>query len=189
MMLMVYQDAPFQLIQTRSSYEEHIKPMLKERCFACHGSLKQGGLRLDTAMHIRERGAREPLIDLKHPDQSILLQQPDLDMEERMPPEGKAVDPAILEHVEAWIMGALTFARRRGRRSIRPLVLPPPVEATITTRGTHPIDAFQPIHRSMRWSLGPFPAAHVSALPESGECPSLSQRRLRVNQGTHRPTL
>ncbi|MGB1053881.1 MAG: DUF1549 domain-containing protein, partial [Limisphaerales bacterium] len=133
------------------SYEEHIKPMLKERCFACHGSLKQkGGLRLDTAMHIRERGAQEPLIDLKHPDQSILLQRlRTSDMEERMPPEGKAVDPAILERIEAWIAAGApgpSLEEEEGDPSDH-WSFQPPVEATITTRGTHPIDALlQPVH-------------------------------------------
>ena len=133
------------------SYEEHIKPMLKERCFACHGSLKQkGGLRLDTAMHIRERGAQEPLIDLKHPDQSILLQRlRTSDMEERMPPEGKAVDPAILERIEAWIAAGAPGPSLEEEESDPSdhWSFHPPVEATITTRGTHPIDALlQPIH-------------------------------------------
>ncbi|MEK9948841.1 MAG: DUF1549 domain-containing protein, partial [Verrucomicrobiales bacterium] len=133
------------------SYEEHIKPMLKERCFACHGSLKQkGGLRLDTAMHIRERGAQEPLIDLKHPDQSILLQRlRTSDMEERMPPEGKAVDPAILERIEAWIAAGAPGPSLEEEESDPSdhWSFHPPVEATITTRGTHPIDALlQSIH-------------------------------------------
>ena len=34
-------------------YLTHIKPALRERCFACHGAVKQeGGLRLDTATSV-----------------------------------------------------------------------------------------------------------------------------------------
>lgn len=38
-------------------YQQVLKPILRDRCFACHGVLKQeGGLRLDTAMAIRQGG-------------------------------------------------------------------------------------------------------------------------------------
>ena len=38
-------------------YERDIKPVLKARCYACHGALKQeAGLRLDTGMLIRQGG-------------------------------------------------------------------------------------------------------------------------------------
>ena len=38
-------------------YVAHIKPLFRERCFACHGSLAQKGkLRLDTAAQIRAGG-------------------------------------------------------------------------------------------------------------------------------------
>ena len=37
-----------------ADYLRDIKPVLKARCYACHGALKQkSGLRLDTAVNIR----------------------------------------------------------------------------------------------------------------------------------------
>jgi len=38
-------------------YAKDIKPLLKERCYACHGALKQkAGLRLDTVSAIKAGG-------------------------------------------------------------------------------------------------------------------------------------
>ena len=44
-------------------YVRQIKPILKERCFACHGALKQkAGLRLDSGTLIRKGGDGGPPI-------------------------------------------------------------------------------------------------------------------------------
>ena len=41
--------SPSLLADEPIDYVKQIKPVLRERCFACHGALKQeGGLRLDT---------------------------------------------------------------------------------------------------------------------------------------------
>ena len=43
--------------QTPVDYLRDIKPILKARCYACHGALKQeSGLRLDTGRSIRQGG-------------------------------------------------------------------------------------------------------------------------------------
>ena len=65
------------------------------------------------------------------------------------------------------------FTRRREGDPSDHWSFQPPVEATITTRGTHPIDALlQPIHEEHEvepQAISP-PAAHASALPGSGRC-------------------
>ena len=44
-------------------YLKQIRPILRERCIACHGSLKQeGGLRLDTAALAIKGGDSGPVI-------------------------------------------------------------------------------------------------------------------------------
>jgi hypothetical protein len=47
--------------EDRPDYLRHVKPLLAEKCFSCHGALKQeGGLRLDTARLAREGGDSGP---------------------------------------------------------------------------------------------------------------------------------
>ena len=45
----------------KSSYLKSIKPLLRDKCFACHSARKQeGGLRLDAASLIRKGGDSGP---------------------------------------------------------------------------------------------------------------------------------
>ena len=46
-----------------ADYLRQVKPVLAEKCFACHGALQQkGGLRLDTAQFVRDGGESGPAI-------------------------------------------------------------------------------------------------------------------------------
>src|SRR3954449_4849661 len=74
----------------RVDYTRDIKPLLRERCYACHGVLKQkAGLRLDTAALIREGGNKGPSVIPHQPGDSLLLARVSEPKESRrMPPEG-----------------------------------------------------------------------------------------------------
>lgn len=68
-------------------YTKDIKPLLKERCYACHGALKQkAGLRMDTAAAMRKGGDEGDILAADH---SLLLERvTTTDKHDRMPPEG-----------------------------------------------------------------------------------------------------
>ena len=64
-------------------YLDDVKPVFKQRCFACHGTLKQeAGLRLDTvaAMHAS---------DILGKDGVLIMRITSLENDVRMPPEGE----------------------------------------------------------------------------------------------------
>ena len=88
-------------------YESQVKPLLKERCFACHGSLKQkAGLRLDTVKAMRHGGEAGDV--LNGGEQALLLQRVvAADVEERMPPEGEgaALTADQVEILRRWLRG------------------------------------------------------------------------------------
>lgn len=86
-------------------YARDIKPVLKARCYACHGGLQQkAGLRLDTAALLRQGGKRGPILDSKEPGQSPLIQRLTAsDLNERMPPDGEPLSPAQVEQMRLWI--------------------------------------------------------------------------------------
>ena len=89
-----------------SAYEKEIKPVLKERCYACHGALKQkAGLRVDTVAFIKEAN----VIASGDPEKSELVQRiRSNDEEERMPPEGHALTQVEVKAITDWITaGAL----------------------------------------------------------------------------------
>ncbi|MCA9151619.1 MAG: hypothetical protein KDA92_20040, partial [Planctomycetales bacterium] len=57
-------------------YLRDIKPVLRERCFACHGAIKQaGGLRLDGATAISTGGDSGPVIEAGDAADSVLMQR------------------------------------------------------------------------------------------------------------------
>ncbi|PYM16269.1 MAG: colicin uptake protein [Verrucomicrobia bacterium] len=86
-------------------YVREIKPLLKGRCYACHGVLKQkGGLRLDTGAAIH-RGGKHGLIILTNDVASspLLLRVTSTNSEERMPAEGEALAPEQIARLRNWI--------------------------------------------------------------------------------------
>jgi hypothetical protein len=97
-------------------YERQIKPILKARCYSCHGALKQeSGLRLDTGILIRKGGENGAgLVALKPSDSQILERVAHQDDSLRMPPEGKPLSAEQIMLIRNWIVeGATSPANER----------------------------------------------------------------------------
>jgi len=94
--------------QELETYLKKVKPVLQERCFACHGALKQeGGLRLDTADLARRGGDSGGALVPGDPQASLLLKRIQADEGERMPPEGEPLKHEEIVAIRDWIrMGA-----------------------------------------------------------------------------------
>ncbi|HET6882896.1 MAG TPA: DUF1549 domain-containing protein [Pirellulales bacterium] len=88
-------------------YQRAVKPLLKQRCYACHGALKQeSNLRLDTAAAIRAGGDSGPTIVPGKPAESLLLARvSSSDDGQRMPPEGKPLTAEQIATLSAWVGG------------------------------------------------------------------------------------
>lgn len=89
----------------RVDYRKQIRPILRERCIACHGALKQkGGLRLDTAALAIKGGDSGAAIEPGDADASLLLERVSAtDIAERMPPEGEPLKPEQIAALKQWI--------------------------------------------------------------------------------------
>lgn len=86
-------------------YLKDIKPILKERCFACHGALKQeADLRLDTASLILQGGDSGAAIEASNAARSLLIDRISAEDEaDRMPPEGESLSPQQVDLLRTWI--------------------------------------------------------------------------------------
>jgi len=86
-------------------YQRDVKPVLKSRCYACHGALKQeSNLRLDTAKSIRRGGDGGPAVAAGEPTDSELISRITAEDESiRMPPEGHPLSADEIEKIVAWI--------------------------------------------------------------------------------------
>jgi len=87
-------------------YLRDIKPLLTQKCYACHGALKQqSSLRMDTAAAIRQGGDSGPAVVPGKPAESLLLGAITGDAGFQMPPEGQGVPlkPDQVDLVRRWI--------------------------------------------------------------------------------------
>ncbi|MBT5846317.1 MAG: DUF1553 domain-containing protein [Verrucomicrobiales bacterium] len=88
-----------------ADYLRDIKPVLKARCYACHGALKQkAGLRVDTAANIRRGAKGEAIVAPGNlTDSELLYRLTTKDLDDRMPPEGAALKVDEIAAIKEWI--------------------------------------------------------------------------------------
>ncbi len=133
-------------------YAKEIKPLLRERCYACHGALKQNnGLRLDTADLMKRGGKHGSALVARKPELSLLLIKVSAtDLSERMPPEGDALKPEQIELLRRWIAAGAPAPKDEKPEpspsdhwAFRPVVRPPvPKIGHRPSATSNPIDAF-----------------------------------------------
>src|SRR5262245_1657034 len=134
-------------------YLKQIKPILKERCFSCHGALKQkAGLRLDTVALMREGGDNgTALVAGKAADSPLWQRITSTEPAKRMPPlsEGEPLTQQQIALLRRWIddgaKGPATEKQEEDprqhwafRKPVRPVV----PTATNPAWQSNPIDAF-----------------------------------------------
>lgn len=123
------------LAQAAVDYAKDIKPLLKERCVSCHGTVKQkGDLRLDAGALIS-----------KDMHQELLKRVRSHDEDERMPPEGPRLTPLQMEALQQWIDAGAPYPRDEAipkkpseHWAFQPVKRP----AVPKSAHAHPIDAF-----------------------------------------------
>ena len=103
--VVAYGQSPDQL----AFFEKNVRPLLAEKCYACHSAktMAMGELRLDSKAAVLRGGSRGAAIVPSDPDASLLvkaIRYRTIDL--RMPPTGKLADNEIAD-IETWIeMGA-----------------------------------------------------------------------------------
>ncbi len=106
------------------NFNEHIRPILAEHCFHCHGpdeEKREGDLRLDN-----EEDAKAESIVGKEPEKSPLWRRiVATDPDEKMPPpdSGKSLTPAQIELVRLWILDGAEY---EGHWAFEPIGQPKP---------------------------------------------------------------
>jgi hypothetical protein len=134
-------------------YTSHIQPLLKTRCYSCHGALKQeAGLRLDTVAAMLVGGDSGAAIVKSEPDASLLLERvADPEPASRMPPEheGEPLDDKQLARIREWIASGAAAppneqpeADPRKHWAFQPLVRPTVPTVQRADWVANPIDAF-----------------------------------------------
>jgi hypothetical protein len=103
---LLFLGCPFQLASA-VDYVRDIKPLLSEKCAACHGALRQeAGLRLDHGELLRRGGDSGAIIDVQQVELSVLIERvTTADVSQRMPPEGEGgpLNDEQLSLLRSWV--------------------------------------------------------------------------------------
>jgi hypothetical protein len=156
------------------NYFTELKPLLRERCYSCHGALKQKKeLRLDTVEAMLKGGKDGPAIRRGEPDQSLLIRRVTAtNLDERMPPEqeGEPLTPAQVRLLRDWIAAGAPApheeqaeAEPKEHWAFRPCVRPPVPPTANRAWVRNPIDAFI-ARQHAQHGLTPQPEAPRSVL-------------------------
>ena len=138
-------------IDATDYFEENIRPLLVERCYACHSAespMPQAGLRVDSRTALLKGGKSGPALIPGDPNSSRLLQLLRTTDGIRMPPTGELTEKQI-GHVETWIRSGAPFPEgpvasswpaTRHWSLVPPVATEPPLSATGWARSA--IDRF-----------------------------------------------
>ena len=139
-------------------FENHVRPLLSERCFGCHGEKKQwAGLRLDSRNGLLKGGDTGPAVVPGRPTDSELIRRvAEVDDDLRMPPadSGRALSKLEIAALEEWIRRGAVWPKELGETRTSPAgdwrrhwafqpvrrVAPPEVEQV--DRVSTPVDRF-----------------------------------------------
>ncbi|MCH8923635.1 MAG: DUF1549 domain-containing protein, partial [Planctomycetes bacterium] len=86
-------------------YARDVKPLLKNKCYACHGRVKQeAGLRLDAGRLVLAGGDDgKVVVPGKGTASKLIARVSSPDADERMPPEGAALSADQVALLRSWI--------------------------------------------------------------------------------------
>jgi WD40 repeat protein len=99
---------PASFAQDKTTYTDHVRPLLQSRCFSCHNpDKKKGGLDVTSYAGLVAGGSGGAVADGGNHSGSRLWTLTARKAEPFMPPEGDPLKPAELDLVARWIDGGL----------------------------------------------------------------------------------
>lgn len=128
--------------EPKVDYNKHVRPILSENCFKCHGSdekQRKGKLRLD----VRDEAiAKKAIIPGKPEDSELLKRLHPTDPEDVMPPtkENRKLSDADAETLRKWIAQGAEYKKHWA--FISPVKVPVPNATLPNAPEQNPIDAF-----------------------------------------------
>lgn len=106
------------------TYDDHVRPVLENKCFSCHNpDKKKGGLDLTSYAALLAGGGGGAVVDAGNPAGSRLWTCSSKKEEPFMPPEGAPLEAKDLALLSKWIAGGLLQAKGSvARKSSKPKV-------------------------------------------------------------------
>jgi hypothetical protein len=168
------QPAPKFSAEQLAFYEKQVLPVLKARCYECHGAGKiKGDLQLTSRSAILERGDLDPAVNLAKPEQSLLLKAVLYkDSKLEMPPTGKLPANEI-DVLVRWVNAGLPMPAGSPAK-----VAPPKNKGGVVTEESKNYWAYKPVKRpdvpqvkNKGWVKSPIDAFILAKLEAKGLSP------------------
>lgn len=127
----------------RVSYENDVRPILRARCYACHGDgSKLGEFQIDSREGILTGGKTHPVVQIGNGAGSYLIKLVSGDVPGKvMPPSGPRLTKQEIATLRAWIDQGMRFGETRTASVWRPPLRPRRPALPLARPGlAHPID-------------------------------------------------
>jgi hypothetical protein len=165
-------------------FEMRIRPLLVEKCYACHTEERMGGLQLDTREHAMKGGKDGPVILPGDPEKSLLVKAIRYsDVRLKMPPTGKLKDDQIAT-IEAWIKaGAVWPDGPKSTATSAAYRITPEQRAFWSFRPIQ--NPAVPVVRDTKWAKSDIDRFILAKLQEQGLTPSApADKRTLIRRAT-----
>ena len=94
------------------TYDDHIRPLLENKCFSCHNpDKKKGGLEMTSYSGLMNGGSGGAVVDAGNPQASRLWTMSAHKEEPFMPPEGAPLEAKDLALLSKWVAGGVLQAK------------------------------------------------------------------------------
>jgi len=94
------------------TYDDHIRPLLENKCFSCHNpDKKKGGLEMTSYSGLMNGGSGGAVVDAGNPQASRLWTMSAHKEEPYMPPEGAPLEAKDLALLSKWVEGGVLQAK------------------------------------------------------------------------------
>jgi len=94
------------------TYDDHIRPLLENKCFSCHNpDKKKGGLEMTSYAGLMNGGSGGAVVDAGNPQASRLWTMSAHKEEPYMPPEGAPLEAKDLALLSKWVAGGVLQAK------------------------------------------------------------------------------
>ena len=126
-------------------YVRDIKPILRAKCYSCHGAIRQeANLRLDTVEFMHMGGDSGPaLMNGAELQSGLLVRVTATDESEQMPPEAEPLSTEQINQIRTWLAGGATApADEQPQQNPKTHWAFQPLQNVVPPVGDHPIDAF-----------------------------------------------
>ena len=109
-------DQPEKKPAAKVTYDDHVRPILRQNCFTCHNQNQaKGGLAMDSYARLMEGGSSGEVVFEEDPDSSRLWSLVSHDEEPHMPPNQDKLPDKSLAVIRQWIEDGLL--ERSGSKS------------------------------------------------------------------------